>query len=212
MSDLKVCIGCGASLPATTQFFHKSKDGFHARCRKCRNKKERSARKKKTNKKLEEIERGAVDLFISSARLGGANIPHSSELLEVVMEYFGGVRGYANVFMKQYYDSPAGGAFRTKMLDSLMRLVVGNTAMGGAKKPLELMSEEELEAELRRQVLEAAMSMQKVEVVDGQSVPNLPLVEPDLQDNPGAVPAVSTDRPAGSPGRPPDHGGEGLVR
>jgi hypothetical protein len=38
------------------------------------------------------------------------------------------------------------------------------------------MSEEELEAELRRQVLEAAMSMKKVEVIDGQSVPNLPLV------------------------------------
>jgi hypothetical protein len=52
------------------------------------------------------------------------------------------------------------------MLDSVMRLVTTNTAMGGAKKPLELMSEEELEAELRRQVIEAAMTMQKIEVVD----------------------------------------------
>jgi len=172
VSDLKVCIGCGASLPATTQFFHKSKDGFHARCRKCRNKKERTARKKKTNKKLEEIERGAVDLFISSARLGGANIPHSSELLEVVMEYFGGVRGFANAYLKQFYDSPVGGAFRTKMLDSILRLVVGNTAMGGAKKPLELMTEEELESELRRQVLDAARTMHAADVID--AVPALP--------------------------------------
>lgn len=177
MSDLRVCIGCNQSLPATSHYFHKSKDGFHAHCRKCRNKKERTARKKKRNKKLEEIERGAVETFITAARIGGANIPHSSELLEVLMEYFGGVRGFANAYLKQFYDSPVGGAFRTKMLDSVVRLVVGNTAMGGAKKPLDLMTEEELEAELRKQVLEAAMTIKKVEVIDGESLPKLPLVE-----------------------------------
>ncbi len=187
MSDYKTCVECGTSYPATTANFHKSKDGFHSKCRKCRNKGERGARKKKRNKKLEEIEKGAVDLFTAAARIGGANIPHSSELLEVLMEYFGGVRGFANAYMKQFYDAPVGGAFRTKMLDSVVRLVVGNTAMGGAKKPLELMSEEELEAELRRQVLEAAMSLKKVEVVD--EVRNLPLVQPD--SGAGSVGAVS---------------------
>lgn len=177
MADHKACVECGVSYPATVANFHKSKDGFHSRCRQCRNKRERQKHKKKRNSKLVEIERGAVDLFIASARLGGANIPHSSELLEVLMEYFGGVRGFANAYMKQYYDSPVGGAFRTKMLDSLVRLVVGNTAMGGAKKPLELMSEAELEAELRRQVLEAAMTLKKVEVVD--EVRGLPMVAED---------------------------------
>ena len=197
MSDYKACIECGTSYPATTANFHKSKDGFHAKCRKCRNKGERGARKKKRNKKLEEIEKGAVDLFTAAARIGGANIPHSSELLEVLMEYFGGVRGFANAYMKQFYDAPVGGAFRTKMLDSVVRLVVGNTAMGGAKKPLELMSEEELEAELRRQVLEAAMSLKKVEIVD--EVRNLPLVQADCGDGAvGAVPPVSAE--VGGPG------------
>lgn len=172
MSDYKTCIGCGTSYPATPANFHKSKDGLHAHCRKCRNKKAKSSRKKKRNRKLEEIEKGAVDLFIASARIGGANIPHSSELLECLMEYFGGVRGFANAFFKQYFDSPVGGAFRTKMLESVIRLVKDNTAMGGAKKPLELMTEEELEAELRRQVLEAAMTM-KVSV-DATDVKMLP--------------------------------------
>ncbi len=183
MSDqLKVCIGCQQSLPATQKYFHKSKDGFHARCRKCRNKLERGNRKKKRNKKLDEIERGAVDLFVTAARIGGANIPHSSELLEVLMEYFGGVRGFSNAFMKQFYDSPVGGAFRTKMLDSVMRLVVGNTAMGGAKKPLELMSEEELEA----------MAIKKVEVLD--AVPGLPMGDsPGGGAGVGQVPAVPAD-------------------
>ena len=197
MSEYKACVGCGTSYPATPDNFHKSKDGLHAHCRKCRNKKARGARKKKRNKKLEEIEKGAVDLFIASARIGGANIPHSSELTEVIMEYFGGVRGFANMFMKQYLDSPVGGAFRTKMLDSVVRLVKDNTAMGGSKKPLELMSEDELEAELRRQVLEAAMNIKKVEVID--EMRNLPMVqasEPGV--NVGAVPPLSTD--VGGPG------------
>jgi hypothetical protein len=176
----KTCIQCGKTYPASTSFFHKSKDGYHARCRLCRNSREQQSRKKKRNKKLDSIERGAVDLFVASARIGGANIPHSSELLECIMEYFGGVRGFANAYMKQYYDAPIGGAFRTKMMDSVMRLVVGNTAMGGAKKPLDLMSEEELEAELRRQVLEAAMNLKKIEVID--ALPALPHAETPAQD------------------------------
>lgn len=204
MSNLtKTCIECQQVLPATPKFFHRSKDGFHARCRKCRNKSERSKRKNTRNKKLDRIEKGAVNLFVAAAGIGGANVPHSSELLEVLMEYFGGVRGYANAFMKQFYDAPAGGAFRTKMLDGVMRLVVGNTAMGGAKKPLELMSEEELESELRRQVLEAAMQIKKVEVID--ALPKLPMV-PAHSDTGGQEPV----RPVSQV--PSEVGGPGDVR
>lgn len=206
VSDYKVCVGCGASYPATTANFHKSKDGLHSHCRKCRNKKERGLRKKKRNKKLEEIEKGAVELFTSAARIGGANIPHTSELTEVIMEYFGGVRGFANMFMKQYLDSPVGGAFRTKMLESVVRLVKDNTAMGGSKKPLELMSEEELEAELRRQVLEAAMGMQRIEVID--EVRNLPVVASEAGAGGGLPAATSNDQPrAVASGVPVDEAG-----
>jgi hypothetical protein len=187
----KVCIECGLPWPATTTYYHKSKEGFHARCRKCRNKKLKHDRKKKKNTKLDEIEKGAVKTFVTAARVGGANIPHSSELLEVLMEYFGGVRGFGNIFMKQFFDAPVGGAFRTKMLDSVLRLVKDNTAMGGAKKPLELMSEEELEAELRRQVIEAAMSMSKIEVID--EVRNLPVVESSAAVPVGGMQEIPAD-------------------
>jgi DNA-directed RNA polymerase subunit RPC12/RpoP len=162
----RACLDCGKSFPETPEHFHKSKDGLHARCKPCRNKAMRKSRKGRADRKLREIERGAVDIFLGAARVGGAHIPHSAELLEVLMEYFGGVRGFANCYMKQYLDSSAGGAFRTKMLEGVVRLVTANTAMGGAKKPLELMTEEELEAELRRQVMEAAAAVRAVTVVD----------------------------------------------
>ena len=196
MGEFKACIECGKTYPATPVHFHKSKDGFHARCRKCRNKKERVARKKKQNGKLAEIEKGAVDLFIASARIGGANIPHSSELLEVLMGYFGGVSGFANAYMKQFYDSPVGGAFRTKMLDGVMRLVTTNTAMGGAKKPLELMTEEELETEARRQIIEAAMAMkvngEPVRLERKDAVRDMQVVDA-VGDIPGGMPPISTN-------------------
>lgn len=183
MPETKSCSHCGKSYPLTKQFWHVSKGEFHSRCRKCRNKKQKDGRLIRSQKKLAEIERGAVDTFIAAARVGGTNIPHSAELLEVAMKYFGGVEGFVTAFMKQYYDAPAGGAFRTKQLDSILKLITANTAMGGAKKPLELMTEEELEAQYRRDVLAAAMTIkvngQPVRLEDHANVSDMPVVEVD---------------------------------
>ena len=200
MAEYKACIQCGTSYEVTPANWHKSKDGFHARCRKCRNAHEKKSRKKKGNKKLAEIEKGAVDLFVASARIGGANIPHSSELLEVLMEYFGGVRGFSNVYLKQFFDAPSGGAFRTKMLDTVVRLVSANTAMGGAKKPLTAWSEEELEDELRQRILEAAttITIQGIPLKEMQhGVSNMPVVEADL-GKVRPVQEIPTDSDSGS--------------
>ena len=46
------------------------------------------------------------------------------------------------------FDSPQAAATRTKMLEAVLRLIVKNTEMGGAKKPLEQWSDAELEDEL----------------------------------------------------------------
>jgi hypothetical protein len=186
MSNERTCIQCKKKLPENTDNFHRSKDGFHARCKVCRRKHERERREKRRNHKLTEIEKGAIDLFVTSARIGGANIPHSSELLEVMMEYFGGVRGFANAYMKQFYDAPTGGAFRTKMLDTVVRLVSANTAMGGAKKPLTLWSEDELEEELQQRLMEAAFT------INATDVRKLPALAKGIP-GPGGVPQVSAD-------------------
>lgn len=214
MSDYKACVECGTTFPATPKYFHKSKDGLHARCRRCRNKQARGDRSRQRNKKLDAIEKRSLKEFLTASKTGGSNIPHSSELLEILMEYFGGVRGFANLYIKQLFDAPAGGAFRTKMLDSVMRLVVGNTAMGGARKPLELMTEEELLAESRRQILEAAMAITvEGKVEHGSRLQHLPLVEPG--EGLGAVqeiPAVSPVERGGGDGASPEDLSHGDMR
>jgi hypothetical protein len=64
--------------------------------------------------------------------------------------------------MKQYFDSPPGGAHRTRMLETLVRLVTNNTAMGGAKKPLAHWTEDELEDELRQRIIETAITIKSL--------------------------------------------------
>lgn len=45
MNEMKLCTGpCGQLLPATTEFFHRRKDGFHPQCKKCRCKTEKHYR------------------------------------------------------------------------------------------------------------------------------------------------------------------------
>lgn len=213
MSDYKACVACGKSFPRTEQYFHKSKDGFHSRCKKCRNKEAVRGRKRKANAKLEQIEKGAVRLFTEAATIGGAHIPHSSEMIEVIMEYFGGVRGFGNAFMKQFYDSPPGGAFRTKMLDTVVRLVKDNTAMGGAKKPLDLMTEDELESDLRRQILLAVRQHVEGKTIDGKVLQNLPVVGAgESGEADGVLQAVSAADAGGRVSGPAVDAGDRVLR
>jgi hypothetical protein len=118
------------------------------------------------------------------------------------MEYFGGVRGFANCYMKQLFDSPSGGAFRTKMLDTVVRLVSANTAMGGAKKPLTAWSEEELEDELRQRIMEAAttITVQGIPLKELQhGVRNVPVVGGERGDLREVPPVPAASDPGGRP-------------
>ena len=156
----KRCTGkCGKELPIHA--FHVASDGRrHTHCKACRALAERKRRKKSKDARLDKVEANAVDVFCQVARLGGSNVPHSAELVETIMEYMGGVNGFSNLFLKQYYDSPPGGAHRTRMLETIARLVTNNTALGGAKKPLSMWSEDELEDELKQRLMETAYIIQ----------------------------------------------------
>lgn len=167
MSDEKLCIDCGGQFPLSPDHWRKRKDGrWDTRCLICRAKVNRGKRAKQKEKDSSAIERGAVNTFLEAARQGGENIPHSSELLERLMEYFGGTSGFSALLVKQYFDSAPGGATRTKMLDSLVRLVVKNTDMGGAKKPLGQWTDDELELELDGRLRVLAQQFQG-RIVDG---------------------------------------------
>lgn len=154
-----LCLGCGkAPFPGKN------------RCRDCARAHERIRKKRAAKRRrdsLEKIERDACNTLITKAGPGGANVPHSAELLEELMTYFGGVKGYASMFAKQYHEAPPGGSMRTRMLESMTRLVAANTAMGGAQKPVSMMSDDELEAQLNDKLREVASVMARRRSIDG---------------------------------------------
>jgi hypothetical protein len=161
MSNLPatLCIGCGkAAFPGKN------------RCRDCARNHQRLQTKRAAKRRrdaLEKIERDACKTLIDKAGTGGANVPHSAELLEQLMVYFGGVNGYAAMFAKQYHEAPPGGSMRTRMLETMTRLVAANTAMGGAQKPVSMMTDDELEAELNGKLQEVASVLARRRSIDG---------------------------------------------
>jgi hypothetical protein len=141
-------------------------------CVAAKRRKKQAAKKEARERRLAKMEAQAVDALVKVAGRGGGNIPHSAELLEQVMTYFGGVNGFASLILKQYFDSKAGSPQRTKMLEMLTRLVTTNADQGGSQKPLNLWSEEELNAELDQRLQQAVEQM-----IPQGAVPALPHME-----------------------------------
>lgn len=153
-TENRQCDVCSKVFPLTPKYFPRipgTQQAYQATCRKC---KKAIARRKK----LDGLETKALDSFVTRVVSGGANVPHTAELLESMMNYFGGVNGFASMAMKQYYDSPPGSRMRTSMLEMVVKLASKNTEQGGARKPIQLYSEEELEDEINKRLENAVLT------------------------------------------------------
>jgi hypothetical protein len=210
MSD-RTCIDCGHAFPDRIHHFRRKRDGtLDARCVACRAKVNRGKKKTQKTTDMKAIEDGAVSTFLGAATRGGENIPHSSELLERLMDYFGGSSGFAAMMVKQYFDSPPGGSHRTKMLEGIMRLVTKNTELGGAKKPLAQWSDDEIEAELDARLRRIAVSFEG-RLIDVEVTPQTPSdFASAFGQAVGHVPEGRVEGDAGGTGEPPHRSLEAL--
>jgi hypothetical protein len=150
------CAACHKILPLTPKHFPRKLGHTHAfgnTCKSCKVKARQLA-------KMEEMETQAAGLWLESADRGGSSLPHTSELLECVMENFGGVRGFSNLLFKQYLEAAPGSRMRTSMLESITRLVVKASETGGTAKPVSLMTDDELEQAMAKK-LENAVATHK---------------------------------------------------
>lgn len=148
------CDSCGNVYELTPKYFPRlpgTQATFQATCKKCK-------KEKKRRKKLDSLEGKAVDAFVGRVISGGASVPHTAELLESLMNYFGGVNGFASMAMKQYWDSDPGSRMRSSMLEMVVRLATKNTEQGGARKPIQLYTEDELEKEINKRLEQAVLT------------------------------------------------------
>ena len=167
----RTCSICGKEQSLDKDHFRwrvqEGKGYFTAECKSCIRKAKQISQARAAERRqqeLQKVEQHGVDAFIRSTLHGGSNIPHTAELVERVFQYFGGVGGFSSVLVKQYWDSPPGGSARNRLLETMCRLVTKNVESGGAKKPLQLWSEEELEQELEQRMAEAVASFKGVTI------------------------------------------------
>ena len=218
--DTKPCISCGVELPATSKHFAVREGQLRNVCRICKakmKKAEQERKKERTAKELTRVEQRGMDIYARLAATGGTNVPHSADVVEKIIEYFGGTSGFAAMLVKQFYDSPAGSSVRNKLLETVCRLVQSNVDSGGAKKPLSLWTEEELEQELNDRFRAALLEKHSL-VYDEEKTPRrLPANDTDAaldnsspedgdEESPeraegeaaGGAEAIPTDPPAAS--------------
>lgn len=195
--QFRQCQECKKVWPLNPRYYKRvagTQTTFRQTCKKCEY-------KEKKAKKIASIETNAVAEFSRRASMGGSRIPHSSELLEGVMNYFGGVNGFASLLVKQYFEAPAGGRLRTSILDTIVKLTVKNTAQGGARKPVNLYSDEELEAEISKRLEEAVVTINGRTYINGQAEKIEEATVPALPDpNSGGDIQLPTGRIEGTPG------------
>ena len=125
--NTRICIDCGGNFPLNKEHFTpKGEDRFDTRCKECRKKERKRQKALEDARKTSDLETQALDAFVKTASRGGENVPHSCELLEKLMQNMGGVTGFATLLTKQYFDAPPGSGTRTKIADTIVRLVTTN--------------------------------------------------------------------------------------
>lgn len=147
----KQCPTCGEFYPETAEFFHKDGDSFRPVCKTCRNIDKKRKKYELAVSKTANIEERILAKLNSSTG-GGANIPHTAELVEAICEVFGGVKGLADACLSTYLAADPGGSHRVKLLTAFIQLVAKNAEQGGAKKPLSVWDESELSDEIERRL------------------------------------------------------------
>lgn len=136
--------------PAKWPRFSGTQQSYRRVCKAC-------YKKHKQKKKMDRLEGAAIQQYLSRTVSGGSNIPHTAEMLESIMHYFGGANGFASILMKQYFESPPGSRMRNSILELVVRLASKNTEQGGAKMPVQLLSEDELESEINKRLEQAVL-------------------------------------------------------
>lgn len=165
------CLECKKSLPLDSRHFAKE-EGTHENwqriCRSCKE-------SLRDRERLDGLEKEAMKAFLGGVRsVSGdktSTIPHTAELLEVLLRNFGGLEGFSNLYLKQYFDAKPGSRLRNAALETVVRLTQKNTEQGGARKPVTLLSDEELEEEINRRISNCSTVVKVLNVT-----------EPDIAD------------------------------
>lgn len=100
----------------------------------------------------------------------GEDIPNIGTMVQHLLRPFGGMKGLSLQIASSYLSSPPGSPNRQKIQSMLMKTGVEASKLGYAKKPVEMLSDEDLAEhmkELQRRTLKLADGQEETEEADG---------------------------------------------
>lgn len=95
----------------------------------------------------------------------GEGVPNVGVVTEDMMTAFGGSRGFALQYAANYLAAEPGSATRQRILSDINRSVAKASELGYAQKPLELLSDEELEEYLEEKIRRSGANIVDVEAI-----------------------------------------------
>ena len=146
----KYCTTCGEAYPLEN--FDRDAlrpDGHRDICKACRAAVRVKERERRHANQMVELERQNLET-LSTLTSGGSLNPHCSELLESLMEPFGGQRGYAKQVWAEYLRAPPGGQLRFKYMQMIMELCKQVSKLDLAERRLEMLEDDDVVREMRR--------------------------------------------------------------
>lgn len=148
------CDKCRSDLPRNAYYYHRDAQepsGFRKTCNTCRKKKEKRIGDLEISTAVERYDKMALRLLEKAAAAqSGSNIPHVAEVFERLMEMAGGATGFAQHVWLTFLAAPPGSQQRVKLLSLIKDFGIKTTDTGAAKKPVEMLDDEELELEMRK--------------------------------------------------------------
>jgi hypothetical protein len=164
----KVCPECNRALSTEYDFDQAPRypDGLFPLCKECAALKEREAHLREIQQRVDQLDNASIKVLDEISRLPSREIvslPHMAHLLEDLTTVWGGTRQFAQHVIAQYLAAPPGGMMRQKCLEMYERTLRKASEANYTQKPLNSMTDEELEQERisRLRTIKAALEFQE---------------------------------------------------
>lgn len=154
--------GCEKWYPLTEEFWHRDGENFRRVCKLCRNKIEQERELQRKSEIIDNLDDKLRTLLVRSAESGGSDVPHTREMVEILLRGFGGPVGFGRHVIGEFLAAPRGGAIRQKTVSDVLRMIVKVSESGDANKRAKQMSTEELETAAAK-ILQAMYVQRRLE-------------------------------------------------
>ncbi len=170
-NKLKLCDSCGVMRPIA-EFVpdESSRDGLGTTCKYCTKEEVILSEKREMDERLQRFEEqslAVLEAITLAPRHEAAKSPHLANLLEDVVEVFGGTVGYARHLYALYLGAKPGSTVRMRCLEVIERFTKEASAQGYVERPLSTMTDDEIDKLVEEQ---RARLMKDLRVVDGHTI------------------------------------------